>query len=132
MPAKPIVRYMLLCDDWQWDPANRRRVTIIGLITNIHSLAEPPYPLLYRQLCVFLALTEGRGQGEGKIVCRFPETGQQLFETPGRPIAFGRDPLRVVALGFRIKDISFPQSGLYTVQFWYDGEFVEERPLRMR
>jgi len=61
MPVTPIVRYMLLCDDWKLDPANNRRVIIIGLISNIHALDQPPYPLLYRELCVFLALTEGRG-----------------------------------------------------------------------
>jgi hypothetical protein len=132
MPIKPVVRYMLLCDDWQLGPANNRRVTIIGLISNIHAIENPPYPLFYREMCVFLALTEGRGQGEGKIVCAFEETGQNIFETRGRPISFGPDPLEVVGVPFRIRDCSFPQAGLYSVQFWYEGEMVEERPLRMR
>lgn len=132
MAIKPVVRYMLLCDDWQLDPQNNRRVTIIGLISNIHSLEEPPYPLFYREMCIFLALTEGRGQGEGRIVCVVEETGQKVFETHGRPISFGPDPLDVVGVSFRIRDCSFPQAGLYAVQFWYEGELVEERPLRMR
>src|SRR5207302_9747394 len=69
MAIKPVVRYMLLCDDWHLDPDNNRRVTVVGLISNIHALDDPPYPLLYPELCVFLALTEGRGEGEGKIIC---------------------------------------------------------------
>jgi hypothetical protein len=132
MAIKPIVRYMLLCDDWRLDLENNRRVTIMGLISNIHALEDPPYPLFYREMCVFLALTEGRGQGEGKIVCVFGESGQQIFETPGRSISFGPDPLEVVGVSFRIRDCSFPQAGLYAVQFWYDGEVVEECLLRMR
>ncbi len=132
MAIKPVVRYMLLCDDWQLDPQNNRRVTIIGLISNIHALEDPPYPLFYREMCVFLALTEGRGQGEGKITCVFEETGQRVFETRGRPISFGPDPLEVVGVPFRIRDCSFPQAGLYAVQFWYEGEVVEERVLRLR
>ena len=132
MAISPIVRYMLLCDDWRLDGPNNRRVTIVGLIWNIHSVEEPPYPLFYREFCVFLALTEGRGQGQGHIVCVFEETGQEVFETHKRPIQFRPDPLEVVGVPFRIRDCSFPWPGLYSVQFWYDGVLVEERPLRMR
>jgi hypothetical protein len=132
MAIRPIVRYVLLCDDWRLDGPNNRRVTIIGLIWNIHSVDEPPYPLLYREFCVFLALTEGRGQGEGQIVCVFEETGQKVFETRTRPILFPPDPLEVVGVPFRIRNCSFPQPGRYSVQFWYDGTMVEERPLMLR
>ena len=132
MAISPIVRYMLLCDDWRLDGPNNRRVTIIGLIWNIHSVVEPPYPLFYREFCVFLALTEGRGQGEGHIVCILEENGQKVFETSKRPIQFRPDSLEVVGVPFRIRDCSFPHPGLYSVQFWYDGVLVEERPLRMR
>jgi hypothetical protein len=130
--VKPVVRYMLLCDDWRLDPDKSRRVTIIGLISNIHAQDDPPYPLLCRQMCVFLVLTGGRGRAKGKIVCLIEESGQRIFETPGRSIAFGPDPLEVVGVGFRIRDCTFPRAGLYRVQFWYAGELVEERPLRMR
>lgn len=132
MAIAPIIRYMLLCDDWRLDGPNDRRVTIIGLIGNIHSVDEPPYPLFYREFCVFLVLTEGRGQGEGHIVCVFEETGRKVFETRTRPILFPPDPLEVVGVPFRIRNCSFPQPGRYSVQFWYDGTMVEERPLRMR
>ena len=132
MAITPIVRYMLLCDDWRLDGPTNRRVTIVGLIWNIHSVDEPAYPLFYREFCVFLALTEGRGQGEGYIVCLFEETGEKVFETRKRPIQFPSDPLEVLGVPFRIRDCSFPQSGRYSVQFWYDGVMVEERPLRMR
>jgi len=132
MAINPVVRYMLLCDDWYLDPQNKRRVTIVGLISNIHALDDPPYPLFYREFCVFLALTEGRGQGEGHIACVFEDTGQKVFQTRKRPILFGPDPLEVVGVPFRIRNCTFPQAGLYTVQFWYDGTMIEGRPLRMR
>jgi hypothetical protein len=128
----PIVRYMLLCEDWSLDPANPRRVTIIGLVSNIHALERPPYPLLVRELCVFLVLTEGRGRGEAQIVCTFEETGQRIFQTGKRSVPFGPDPLEVVGVPFRVRDCRFPFPGLYAIQFWYDGVMVAERPLRMR
>jgi len=123
---------MLLCDDWQVDAENARRITIVGLLTNVHAIDDPPYPLFYQEMCVFLVLTEGRGEGEGKIACVFEDDGRKVFETRGRPIPFGSDPLEVVGVPFRIRDCTFPQAGLYRVQFWYEGELVEERPLRLR
>ena len=122
---------MLPCEDWRLD-ASSNRVTVVGLLTHVRSIGEPPYPLLFRELCVFLALTEGRGQGEGKIICVFEESGQVIFETPPRPIAFGPDPLEVTGVAFRVRDCPFPLPGRYAIQFWYDGEVVEERPLLLR
>src|SRR5260221_10543125 len=100
MAMPPVVRYMLLCEDWQVDSANPRRVSIIGLLSSIKSLDVPPYPVICRQLCVFLALTEGRGQGEARIVCLYEETGQRIFETAKRVINFGSDPLEVLMFVF--------------------------------
>ena len=95
MAVAPVVRYMLLCDDWQVDPANQSRVHIIGLMSFIRATDDPSYPLLYRELCVFLALTEGRGLGEGFITCVYEETGETVFETPRRSI----DRVRTGSIG---------------------------------
>lgn len=132
MAIKPVVRYMLLCDDWHLGATNDRRITVYGLMTNIHSVDDPPYPLLFEELCVFLVLTDGYGQGEGKIVCVSEETGANVFRTPTRTIAFNPDPLETAGVSFRLRDCRFPQAGMYSIQFWFDAELVEERPLRLR
>ncbi len=132
MAIKPVVRYMLLCDDWELDPTNQRRMSVYGLVSNVHSIDDPPYPLLLEELCVFLVLTDGYGQGEGKIICVSEDTGQRIFGTPNRTIVFGPDPLEVAGVSFRLRGCRFPQSGLYSIQFWFEDELVEERPLRMR
>jgi hypothetical protein len=132
MDILPVVRYMIICDDWRLDPHNNRQVTIVGLISNINSIDQPPYPLLYREICIFLALTEGRGQGEGQIICVFEENGQKIFETPKRPILFGADPLEVVGVPFRIHDCPFPFPGVYSIQFWYNKVMISEHPLLLR
>jgi hypothetical protein len=130
--VQPVVRYMILCEDWEIDPANPRRVSIHGLLTNIRSLEDPPYPLLYREICVFLALTSARGRGIARIVCVSDESEGTVFETPERQVAFGPDPLEVVGLTFRIRDCQFPNPGMYSFQFWYNGKLLEERPLLLR
>jgi hypothetical protein len=129
---RPVVRYMILCQDWGIDPSNVPRVNIYGLLSNIHSVAIPPYPLLYPEICVFLVLTEGRGVGNSQVICVFEETGERIFATPQRQIRFEPDPLEVVGVPFRIRDCPFPRPGVYSIQFWYDGEEVEERPILLR
>src|SRR5437879_4809950 len=61
MSIKPIVRYMIACEDWGLSPSSPKRINIYGLLSNISSTGNPPYPFLFRELCVFLALTEARG-----------------------------------------------------------------------
>ncbi len=132
MAQHPVVRYIILCEDWGPDPKNPRRVSIHGLLSNIRSLDEPPYPLLYRELCVFVAVTEGRGTGTAQIVCVFEETGLKIFETPTRQVNFGPDPLEVVGLPFRIRNCRFPHAGMYSIQFWYNGKTLAQCPLLLR
>ena len=132
MAVVPIVRYMILCEDWSVDPNNAQRVNIQGLLTNIDSIDEPPFPLLFPEICVLLALTEGRRTGTARIICTFEDTGQRIFGTPTRSVFLGDDPLEVVGVPFRIRDCIFPQAGLYSVQFWYNDLKIDERPLRLR
>jgi hypothetical protein len=125
----PVIRQMVLCEDWWIDPTNQRRISIIGLVSHFNTIDDPPYPAVCEELCVFLSLTEGRGQGMGKIVCTFEESGEKIWESPERMIEFGPDPLEVTAMLFRLRQMRFPCSGRYLVQFWYDGVMVAERPL---
>jgi len=128
----PIVRYMILCEDWETRPDDSTHVTIHGLISSIRSLDQPPYPLLYEELCVFLLLTECRGIGSAQIICVFEETGNKVFETPMRDVEFGPNPLEIVALPFRIRDCPFFRPGIYSVQFCYNGVKLVESPLLLR
>lgn len=132
MSIPPVVRYMILCDNWYLDVTNSRRIIIEGLLSNIKPLDYPPYPLLYAELCVFLVLTEGRSQADGHIVCVDETTGQEIFRTRKRSIQFGSDPLELVGVPFRIRDCMFPKPGMYNIQFWYDDRCLEERSLRLR
>jgi hypothetical protein len=64
--------------------------------------------------------------------CVLEEIGQKIFETHRHAVRFGADPLEILGLPFRIQNCPFPSSGLYSIQFWYDGEMLAERPLRLR
>jgi hypothetical protein len=130
-PFVPVVRYMTVSNDLRVDPLASHLVDVIGLLYSIRSLDDPPFPLLYRQLCVFLALTDSRGEGEGWLECVNADTGQRIFRSVRHRIVFGDDPLRVVGARFRVVDCPFPSAGMYAVQFWYNGTLVDQKYVRV-
>lgn len=130
--VQPIVRYLIVCEDVVLDEENPRRVTLVGLINAIRSLEEPQFPLLYRELCVFLQLTGCRGAAEGQIEIRHADTDEILFRTRTRTIPFGSDPLEVVGVIFRIRNCLFREPGLCWVQFVYNENVIVQQPLLLR
>ena len=131
----PFVRHMLLCDDVRQDANNPSCTHIDCVMDNIVSLDEPPFPVLRDKICVYLVLTGCHGQGIGQIRVAFAdsEPEQPLFGSPERLLDFaGRSPLELVGVIFRLKACLFPQAGRYSVQFWYDNQKVEDRPLRLK
>jgi hypothetical protein len=128
----PVVRYLILCEDVLTDAENPLRVTLVGLTSTIRSLDEPPFPLLLRELCVFLQLTECRGAAEGHVEIQHADSGRTRFRTRSRIIAFSADPLGIVGVTFRLRNILFPEAGLYWFRFWYNQTVIAQQPLIMR
>jgi hypothetical protein len=130
--ASPVVRYLIVCEDIQTEAEHPRKVTLVNLISTIHSKDEPPFPLLYRELCVFVQLTECRGRGEVSITILHESSGQITYPGPITPwsASLPNDPLEVVGLRFRIRNIEFKERGL--VQFGYNGGKLAEQPLLLR
>lgn len=132
MPIRPIVRYMLLCEEWRADPDRRQHLSVFGLVTNVVGNEDHSYPVIYRQLCVLLILTELYHPGRAQIVCVSEERGKPVFKAPEQMIHPPGDPLHVHGVSFKIRDCIFPQAGFYSIQFMFDGELVEERSLTVR
>ncbi len=132
--AQPVVRYLSICEDIQTDAENPRKVTLVNLISTIRSKDDPPFPLLYRELCVFVQLTECRGKGDVSITIYHEITGYIAYPGPSTPwsASLPNDPLEVVGLRFRIRNIEFNEPGLYLVHFWYNGQKLAEQPLLLR
>jgi hypothetical protein len=128
----PIVRYMILCNDWGLDPENENRVNIYGILSNISPVDVPAYPLVQAEMCVFLSLTELRGSGNARRRCVFQVTGELIFQTAAREIQGGVDRLEIIGVPFRIVGGLFPQPGFYAIQFWYNDVLMHECPLQLR
>jgi hypothetical protein len=131
----PTVRYMLLCDDVHADPNNPACTHVECLMSHIVSLEDPPYPLLREMICVFLVLAECRGKGRVQVRVAFVDGLQEQppFGSPEHEVDFATvGPLEAVGIPFRLRDCRFPTAGTYSVQFWYNGAKIAERPLQLR
>jgi hypothetical protein len=128
----PVVRYLIVCEDVQIDSNNPHRITLVGLISAIRSLDQPPFPLLYPEICVFLQLTECRGPAQGRIEIQHADSGNVAFRTQTRSIPLGNDPLDIFGVTFRLRNCLFHQAGLYWVQFWYNDVMIAHQAVLLR
>ena len=130
--VRPVVRYLIICEEVLLEPTDRRKVTIVDLISKIRSLEQPPFPLRYPELCIFVQMADCRGKGQFRVEIMQADTGQVVFRTRTRSASFGNDPLKVVGIPFRIRNCEFPAAGLYWVQFWYNAEVIGQQPILLR
>lgn len=128
--VQPVVRYFVLCEDIVLDPSNPNRISLIGLISAFKVL-EPDALRIYT-FCVFLQTTGGRGPARGEIVIQLVDTNEAVYKTETWQIGFSNDPLVLQAFSFRLKGVSFPVLGVYSVAFVYNGEEIASQYLMVR
>lgn len=128
----PVVRYLILCDDVETDPASPGRVTLVRVLSAIRPAEEPPYPYEYPEFCVYMDITECRGPAEGRIEVHNADTEETVFQTRTRTIPFRSNPLDIQGLFFRLRKCRFTKPGLYWVQFWYNEQMIAQQPLLLR
>jgi hypothetical protein len=129
----PSVRYMIVCDEVVKDSERPGKLTIVGLTSLIKWPSEEASPLRLERLVVLLILTNGRGKGTIRIVCRDVETDDRVFGSPPRPISFeGTDPIGHYGVTFRILDCHFPEQGMYSMQFLFDETVLHEQLITVR
>ena len=128
---RPFVRHMILCDEARESPTKPGKVGIFGLLSAIRTQGpETSFPIMHT-FTVYLMLTGGRGEGEIRIMVWRADPGERIYESPPYSIRFANDPLRVFGVVIHVGTCSFPQSGLYWVEFWYNEEMIAHEPLEV-
>jgi hypothetical protein len=128
---RPLVQYLITCDDVQTDPSNPLHVNILGLITNIRSTANPPFPVLRPLFCVLVIMTRCQGTGDLSVRIVQNATGQIVFQNQPRTVRFAGNLQEAVGVTFRIRNCTFPAAGLYWVEVRYAQSLLARRPLQL-
>jgi hypothetical protein len=120
---------MLLCEDARPSKGNPRKVDVFGLLSTINVDKDAADFPVGCSLCVYVALTEGRGRGAAQLAIRDAEAGEICYAGLVHRITFGSDPLRAYSYLFRITECRFPGLGLYWVEFRFNDVILSREPL---
>lgn len=108
---RPLPLAMLICDSIIDDRKTGKK-SIIGMFNNINS---DKVPCVHHRLNVFLSLTEGIGEYDGKLRCVSVADEKTVFQMEA-PLRF-QNPHQVLDFNFELNGLKFPEYGEYRFEF---------------
>jgi hypothetical protein len=117
----PIGLAIVICDQIIEDKLTGKK-SLIGIFNQI---GAQNFPCRHPQVCVFVSLTEGRGQCVARLRIVHDESNHVVAEVNGQ-IQFP-DVHTVVELNFNLVGLTFPDPGVYSIEFYCDDSLVLER-----
>lgn len=128
MNESPLVQYMILCKDVRLEGPSPKRMNVYGLMTHVQSPIGA-FPAHIAEFCILMALRNGRGPGTAMISAVNEDTGETCWNSVPMRINFGADPLETRWLSFRMKEVTFPNAGVYSVEFRYNDIVLASQAL---
>lgn len=119
--SAPLGLAIVICDQIIEDKLTHKK-SLIGIFNQI---ATPTFPCRHPRMAVFVSLTEGRGTYAVRLRMVHEESGTSIGEVTGQ-IQFA-DVHMVAELNFELLNVTFPQPGLYSIEFYCDDNLVLER-----
>lgn len=127
LPA-PKCLALVLCEQVIQD-RETRNLTLVNIFNTISASPVGKGVPRHDRLAVFVSLTNGRGQSQGKLVIKDADE-REVFHGEG-PVVFP-DPVTVVEMTFDIRRLPLPCEGEYTIEFWCGAEMVNQRKFRVK
>jgi len=112
---------IVICDQIIEDKLTGKK-SLIGIFNQI---GTSNFPCRHPQLCVFVSMTEGRGQCAARLRIVHDQSEHVVAEVNGN-IQFP-DVHVVVELNFNLVGLAFPEPGMYSIEFYCDEALILER-----
>jgi hypothetical protein len=128
----PLVRHFIACERVDRS-ADGRQCSLVNLVHAIQPAPGAPYPRIHPELYLFAQITDGQGQHLFQIQLVLVEGEETLIRTTP-PISrdLGHDPLIVHGWPIHLRNILFPQAGLYEFRLFCDGQEIAREPILLR
>lgn len=117
----PVGVAIVICDLIIEDKLTSKK-SLIGIFNQI---GTQNFPYRHPQICVFVSVTEGRGQCAARLRIIHDESEHVVAEVNGN-IDFP-DVNAVFELNFNLVGLVFPEPGTYSIEFYCDDTLVLER-----
>jgi hypothetical protein len=125
MPQRPSAISLMLCDQVVFEHGTQKPY-LLGVFTGIAAETLPTVP---RRFDVFAALTDGFGDVTMVLSVRHLDTDREIYSQT--LVVRFPDPLRVVNLRFRVRQLTFDAAGTYLFALAVDDEEVAARRVRV-
>lgn len=125
----PIAKAVYLSDDVVQDRQSRK-LHVVGIFNAIRPPGQQTYPYQPRQICVFAQLTGGLGEVSVHVEIVEAATEEAIYVFQEQRIRFATRRSTVSAC-FRIRDCEFPAAGVYIVELYCNGLFLDDRALEL-
>jgi hypothetical protein len=127
MSQRPSALSLMLCDQVLFE-RDTLKPTLVGVFTGI---ACKSFPSLPHPIDVFVVLTDGVGRVMLELVVSFLDSEEaQQINSQRMALTFA-NPLQVINLRFRFRQLSFPAAGTYLFELLVDEEPLCHRRVRV-
>jgi hypothetical protein len=116
---------IMLCDQVLFEQGTQKP-TLVGVFTGIGVTEFPSAP---QRFDFFAALTDGLGQGDIDLVVDRLDPEERIAHH-SLELSFP-DPLHVINLRFRFRELSFPAAGSYVFALQVDGDEIAQRRVQV-
>jgi hypothetical protein len=118
---KPIAESLVICDQIITEMGSNKK-SLIGIF---NSIASNNFPVQHSKLCVYAAMSNGRGEMTVDLRCVRMEDSAEIFRISGQ-MQFP-DPNTVVELVATLVQLPFERAGLYTFELICEGDLLLEK-----
>lgn len=123
----PLTKGVYLCDDALEDQVNRK-VHLLGVFNALRPQPSISFPYRLNQLCVFAQLVGGVGDAPIHVEVVQGKTDLVIYTYPEQHLNFPTRQTTVSAC-FRIRNLSFPDPGVYFVELYCQDTFLDDRAI---
>jgi hypothetical protein len=128
----PLVRHLIVCQDYDTYHANRKQLSALGIVSNVIAPRNTTFPAYCSGLCILAYLTGIRKEGGVSLDCVAEATGEVVFQHGPVRLNPPADPLHVVGFPFRSDPFTLPEPGVYLVRLSFEGKQISEAFFRAR
>ena len=127
--VSPTGKLVYVCDEVLQDPASGK-LNFLGIFDDVLPPAAPGYPFRRGRMCVAAQLVGGSGPVPVHVEVVEAVTQNLVRRAGPFPVNFPNRH-QVVTVCLRLLGVIFPAPGVYFVELYSQGAFLDDRTLRL-
>jgi len=128
-PLVPVTKAIYCCDNVVEDQSSGK-IHVLGVFNAIRPPYGTAYPCRLRQLCVFTQLIGGIGEVSLRLEVVSARDETIVYTSAEQRVRFP-DRHTTMSACFRILECPFPRPGVYLVELYAQGVFLDDRALHL-